>query len=112
MTIIGDVTYHLSKNAGSHCHVSEMANEYHYSEKQIRQAISNKKNEDKEWASHLRTVINGSMWMWIKNPLPPTTPSPEKVVAKNIYEQIGATKNGDLILQDEDGNLFRATELS
>lgn len=100
----------MSSRPGKHCHIHEMAKELNYTQTQIKQAISNKRHESKEWGSHVKTVIQGSVFSWIEKP-ENGVPEP-KDVKKNLYEQIGVTKNGDLILQDEDGNLFRATELA
>lgn len=109
MSIIGDVTTYFETHENKACSIKQMSNELGYTERQIRASIANKKFENGEWASHLTVLVSGQVYKWHPESVSVTESSKQKT---NLYEQIGTTKNGDLILQDEDGVLFRATELN
>lgn len=112
MSIISDVSLYIKNEEGRPCHVDDIATATGYTPKQIRGAINGKRHEDPTWHHILKNVVRGHIWSWnmLYDPTKPVTS--ESDPEKNLYEQIGVTKNGDLILQDEDGNLFRASELA
>lgn len=109
MSITGDVTSYFASRDGETCTIKQMSNDLGYTEQQIRACISNKTHHSKEWASHLTVYVRGQVYKWRSEPVLVPKTTDEK---SNLYEQIGVTKNGDLILQDEEGNLFRASELA
>lgn len=117
VSIIGDITQYLSNREGQYCHVAEMSKELNYTYTQIRCAINSKRYEDEDWGSRIAIITRGSTWMWKQSnheneaSIPLNGTSNEKVKSSS-FEQIGITKTGNLILQDENGNLYRASELT
>lgn len=53
----------------------------------------------------IETVLPGSAWRYDPNK------QPQKKTVHSLFELVGKAKNGDLILQDEEGGLFRAKEI-
>lgn len=114
MSITSDVIQYFEKHADKSVSVNDIIHATKYSRQQVITAISNKKHESSEFSNRLTRVGAGiykyksdTMIALERNSLKHNTSS-----SGNMYEQIGITKNGDLILQDEDGNLFRAQELT
>lgn len=54
----------------------------------------------------IRVVNKGTAWTYDEKP-----PAPEAPAEQLMFEQIGTTRIGDLILQDQNSNLYRATAL-
>lgn len=59
------------------------------------------------WEKALEVVVRGKAWRYT-----PTEETAEQDSGTGrCFEQIGTTRDGDLILQSDDGGIFRATEL-
>lgn len=72
-----------------------------YTDNQIQSAISNLRNRG---AVPIEAVVAGRVFRY----------EPGKVVAKSeaqLFELLATLKNGSLLLQDESGRIYRATEL-
>lgn len=62
----------------------------------------------------LEIVVAGQTWVWHPNKArteATEAPAPEAAPTKRLFAEIGTTREGDLILQADDGTLWRATEL-
>lgn len=61
----------------------------------------------------LKVIINGTTWEYVPPVASPKlgpapTPAPTH---KRVFEEVGPVKGGGFVIQDEDGNLYRAEEL-
>lgn len=87
------------------------------SAQQIRSAVQNLRVRSGE---NIEVVIHGESWIWRPREVEEAataTPEPAAPVSaapaqRRVFEQIGTTRSGDLVIQDEDGSLYRATVLS
>jgi hypothetical protein len=70
----------------------------------ILAAINNFRRYNEE-GTHLSVIQKGRVWRY--SDIVSSNDQPEK----SLFECIAHTKKGDLILQDEQGNLYRAIEL-
>lgn len=94
----------LAKSPGADHYVGDLANGFKVSETKIQDCINN-------------IIVSGSMpglevkirgRCWVYRP----GKTVEKVPAsKRVFEELAETKGGDLIIQDQDGRLYRAKEL-
>lgn len=90
-------------------------------ESQVRNAILNLRNRTGE---NIEVVMHGASWIWRPRPgvdygmgptpaaTEPTAPVSAAPAQRRVFEQIGTTRSGDLVIQCEQGNLYRAIELS
>lgn len=74
---------------------------------QVKHAVSDLRTRIGE---NITTVTRGASWIW--RPRQAETPVSAAPAARQMFEQIGTTKGGDLIIQSDAGTLYRATELS
>lgn len=122
MSITSDVIEYLSKNEDVTLNIENIAAELGYRKSQVSASIFNKRHYDDEFANRISIPSAGLvMYKSYKTLIAEAKTNLIDDIKKiktvtrdtgNMYEQIGAAKNGDLILQDEEGNLFRATELT
>lgn len=75
-----------------------------YTDQQIQTAISNLRNRGK---IPIEVVVAGRVYRY--TPGMKLERGPEQ---KQLFESVAKLKNGDLLLQDENGVIFRAVELS
>lgn len=58
------------------------------------------------------TVENPMLGVWRFSPeFTKESPNDKPAIGKRMFDEIGAAKDGSIIIQDEDGNLYRAIEL-
>lgn len=113
MTITSDAIRYLQRNADKIISIDEIARGTSHSKQQIIAAISNKCQQSEDFKNRIERPAQGTIKYKSDTLIAFELHAvAKKTAAGNMYEQIGITKNGDLILQDEDGNLFRATELA
>ena len=123
MSIISNVTKYLQDHENEYCHVADISNALGYTFAQIRTSINTKRYEDENYRDRVKIVHRGATWRYVaqhsnepRNKTEIHTVDVDTIhkpsIKHNTYEQIGKTISGDLILQDENGNLYRATELT
>lgn len=95
------VLQYLSERPGSTVWITELAGTLNIEQRQVAQAVyylATTKSQP------IETVMNGNAWTYAPNKAQ-TKPS------RPLFEQIGVTKDGVLVLEDESGTLYRATEM-
>ena len=101
---------YLTTHPGTELFRTEIATETGLTEAQVRTGMANLRRADKSGAAEaLETVISGQVWRWH-----PNKAKAEEALAKpseRLYREVGKTREGDSILQADDGSLWRATEL-
>lgn len=67
----------------------------------VQNAISNLRGEG-DWESKIMIQAAGRVWVYRDIPMP---------TGKRLFEELAVTKTGDIIIQDNDGKVYRAVEL-
>ena len=93
----------LAKSPGSTHYVGDLANGFEVTEQQIRSCINSIIRD--EALPGLEVVIPQRSWVYRPSA------EPKHSNTKRVFEEIGQTRSGDLILQDQDGKVYRAKEL-
>jgi hypothetical protein len=81
----------------------------------IRYGINNLRNSPVEESggfdmkTSLQTVARGNAWTW--RPVQAANATPPAGVPKRCFEEIGPTKSGELLIQADDGTIWKAVEL-
>lgn len=107
---------YLTAHPGGALYRAEIAADTGLTEERVRTGMANLRHSDKLGAREaLETVVAGQVWRWHPNkartePEVPEQRKPER--ARRIFEEVGTLKDGAIVQQDEDGNLYRAVELT
>lgn len=112
MNFINRITDYVKQREGKPVHINEMSRALNLSYEQIRQAISSKRNVDKTWDAQMITIARGATWMWRTIEIVMPTNMQRSLQDELTYTFVSALNNGDLILQNNKGALYRATELN
>lgn len=89
--------------------IGQIMEETRLSRKQVQAAIYNMiKRGDEKRALNLTVVMDGNIYRYSPNP-PELSKAPPKTM---VYEFLATLRNGDIVIQDTDGKLYRATELT
>ena len=101
---------YLVEHPGVELFRSEIVEATGLTEQQVRVGMSNLRSADKLGARDaLETVISGQVWRW--HPNKAKAEETEVKAGERLYREVGKTREGDSILQADDGSLWRATEL-
>lgn len=97
----------LQRNADQPLFTSAIADALNFTTKQVRNAVQNALRDDTaNAAKHLEVLIRGNQYCWHSKPNNKTKSSDSP-----LFEQIKELNNGEILLQDEHGNLYVATAL-
>lgn len=105
---------YLTTHPGIELFRAEIAEATGLTEHQVRTNLANLRSGNKLGAHEaLETVVAGQVWRWHPNKTTGTlTPEAAPTApSKRVFGEIGKTREGDLILQADDGSLWRAVEL-
>ena len=96
------VLEYLHRNANVQVHALDIARDTGLTLEQVQGAIGNLRRAK---GMDIATVIRGQVFVLrTKNEAP-------KANGKRVFEELGTAKDGRLIIQDAEGNLFEAKEL-
>lgn len=101
------VMAYFAARPGEHCFLENIVKETKLNHGQVRGAINNMiaANRRGELEFPLEVVQKGQIWVHR-----PKAEEASSTVSK-VYEQLGITKAGEIIIQDETGVLYKAQEL-
>lgn len=101
----------LTRSPGEVVYVQDIASHAKVTEQQVKSALAPSRLA--KYPIRIDVVVNGKAWRYMgdRSPQVPEPAETPTVAEKRIFEEIGTTKSGQLIIQDMDGNLFRAEEL-
>jgi hypothetical protein len=88
---------------GVNVYVDDLAKEAQASREQVQSCISNMKREVPEFV--IEVVVHGNVWRYVGHPKPAAKPG------KRMFEELAVTKAGDILIQDQDGAVYKAVEL-
>lgn len=97
------LTAHFTQHPGEHLAVNDLAVLFGVNEATIKASMAGVIYRDA--LPGMATVVRGNVWAYR-----PNKESSSKT-SNRILEEVGQTKGGTLILQDEEGNLFAAKPL-
>lgn len=104
---VSDVQARLMKafeqKVGQIVYVDDLAAEFGTHRDTVQKGVLNLKQRE-EWRERVEIVVRGQAWRYLG-------PDRKGAGSKLCFEQIGVTREGDLILQCEDDRIFRAKEL-
>lgn len=105
--IMAEVLRHLSHNEGLICYQADVAQVLGISVTQVQQAVSylSKKPE-----VNIVTLTPGA-YRFKSTPKEVVAVSSNGKSSSTLFEKIGASKTGKIVLQDEDGELYVAEKL-
>lgn len=109
------VVRHLSENLGLPVHIDDMVKMTGADKSSVQAAMLVLLKEGK---LNIDTVVGGNTWIYrgptqqtvVAAASAPVAPARE-VGSKQMYTELGEAKDGTKILEDEEGKLWRATEL-
>lgn len=117
--IRADVLKYFTDHPGKIVYCDELCKEFNTIRANI-QTLMNRIIKDGQ-APGVRVIQGGNAWQFdpysathpVKEPETPKADNPktEKAKAKQLFELLGSAKDGSLILESEDGSLYRASEL-
>lgn len=96
------VTAYFTQHPGEHLAVSDLAALFDVNEGAIKASMASAVYRNA--LPGLATVVRGNVWVYKPN-------EESSKSTKRILEEIGQTKSGTLILQDEEGSLWAAKPL-
>lgn len=101
-TIAPDVLRYIQERQGEYVYIDTMRKDLGLSQVQIQGAVGNLRNRH---GQPIEVIQKGTVWRWSPN-------SKDLKSSKRVFEEIGGpTKDGTLILECEDGSLWKAVEL-
>lgn len=104
--ITADLAKYFRDHVGQEVFLKDLENEFpSFTKLQIQGNINNLNRTNS--AVQVETLLKGQSWIY----RPGANGKPGAVTAKRMFEEVAVTKAGALIIQDESGNLYRATEL-
>lgn len=97
------VMRYFEEHTGAHVYVEDIATAVKASREQVQSCISNMKRELPEFA--IETIVTGNVYRYSGAPKPEVKPG------KRMFEELAVTKAGDILIQDQDGAVYKAVEL-
>lgn len=98
------VIEYLQKHAGQALFVSDIAADLNVEPRVVQVAISNARNNNTGGAAtQIETLIRGRQFRW--------NGGVSKHNGRALFEEIGKTKSGDLLVESEDGIVYKLVEL-
>lgn len=100
---------YFSKRPGQHVFLTELVEATQRTRDQVQGNINNLQRDHKldKLNFNVETITRGQIWMYLPNKEKPV----ERQKGKRLFEELGVTKRGTYILEDDEGNLYEATEL-
>jgi hypothetical protein len=98
---------YFTKNVGQYVYINDLTKSTGLKVDQVQGNINNIIRDHKLGKLDFPITIITRGQIWIYKP----SDKRSSTTDKRMFEELGKTKRGTLVLQDEQGNLFEATEL-
>lgn len=95
------VLKYFHDNKDVQVNINEMVATLGLEKSQIQNAVNNLKSR---YRTNIDTVLTGNIWVFRSG-------VPEIKPGSIVYEQIGVSSNGVIVIQDENGKMFKAVEI-
>jgi hypothetical protein len=99
---------YFDQHPNERVHLDVLAKATEFTEMQIRTGVNNLRNESEDHRERLVTVVRGQCWMYTTHPQQTKKPADGSL----YFELVGQNKDGILILQDTEGEFYKAVKLS
>lgn len=103
------VIEHFQKAPGIPQYVNDLAKALSSSEEKIQECIAGIIRTNS--LPGLTCEIRGRSWMYRPQATEAADPNPRKQLPARMFEEIGETRDGSVIIQDDAGKIYRAQEL-
>lgn len=102
-SIVAQVMKYFTERPGQTIYLDDIVDDLKETPERIRANINNVRHSP-GLQGELVTAVRGNAWRY--------NPSGKKASqGKRVFQELGTAKDSTIIIEDEDGNLFRATEL-
>lgn len=101
-----DVLRFLTKRTGEVCFLKDIMTETGFSEKQVQSCINHMKEEQLP----IETVSRGRAWRYMPDAKLNAEPE-HRPEDDDVFERVGTTKNGKIIVRGDSTTLYVLTEL-
>jgi hypothetical protein len=92
----------LHRNENIRIHLSDIVRDTGLTKEQVLNALGNLRRRE---GLDIETLVRGEAYAFR------TTPAKPNGNGKRVFEEIGVSKDGRIIIQDVDGNLYETREL-
>lgn len=92
---------HLITYAEQSVNITELMEQFDLKENQVQNSIHYLMER---YSDHIEVVVKGRVWKWHESKI-------GSEETNNGFRVIGQSKKGYVVLEDEDGNLFKAVEI-
>lgn len=99
------ILQYLEAHEGDQVYLERMAAAIGATRKQTQQAVSNLREDLPDIP--IRVIVAGNVWVYDRAWRQPDAVKP----TRRMFEEIGPTKSGDILIQDQDGAIYRAVEM-
>ncbi len=120
-----DVLRYITRRPGEIVFASDISKDTKWSVFQVQQSVYGMRDRNPDLKRQIQVVQQGRSWRWVPDKVegqgaapvpPPPEPEPEpepqpKTNARELFEQIGKTKKGTVLVQGESGQIFKLVEL-
>lgn len=97
---------HFESHPGVNIYAADLVQELGLTSAQVRAGIANLRRESSEWRDSLRVIQTGQVWRYV--PGQHEERQEAKKVNEMLFRHIGTTAKGSLVLESEEGKLYRA----
>lgn len=98
------VLEYFHRHVGEEVWITDLASESGFTTQQLQNCISGVIRNEPNCG--IESMVRGRSWRYL-----PPEQRPEAVNGKRIFEEMAASKTGQIVIQDDEGNLFIATPL-
>lgn len=113
--IIPSILDYMRQYSDSALSAADIARPLHLTEQQVRHALANLiagRTTLGASAKHIEVVIRGNVWIWHSDPsVKLVQPIQIKQDTSTLYEEIGRSRTGTIIVEGEDGTLYKVMEI-
>lgn len=113
MSIRQGIIAYFDRHVGQIVNIEDIVAELGLELRQAQGNIANIRNSDNgplDWKASIQVVTHGRQYLY--RPVPKTTPATSPVKpTKRCFEEIGSVKDGSLLIQADDGTIWKAVEL-
>lgn len=118
MTIKGDIISYFMDHEGEHVSAKQLMTATGHAYEQVRVGVNNLRNDrdrnGHSFRDNIDIIVSGDVWKYTAgSPVQlelPTEPD-AKTVDNRVFEEVGTTVDGSILVKCEDGRFYKLTEL-
>lgn len=86
-------------------YLEDLAEAIGATKEQAQGAMTNLRANMPDMAKQIKVIVTGNVWTYDRDRTPAAKPT------KRMFEELATAKDGTIVIQDQDGGLYRASEL-